>query len=95
MEMNEGEDKYDILYLDFGDRAYVRREDILPYPSRFSSSPCHAIECSLANIVPAGKWGFALITKILFIAWVHTSRSPQEQKLSSHCVSLGNSQSIS
>ena len=50
MDMDDG--RYDLLYMDTGEREWVAKDDVRPMPSKFANWPFQAIECSLAYISP-------------------------------------------
>ena len=50
------EDEYDVFYVDFGDREWVTADRIVPAWKSILQLPLQAIECSLVNVDPLGKW---------------------------------------
>ena len=49
------EDSYDLYYVDFGDNAWVPKNQIRSLRGDFLILPFQAFECCLANIKPNGK----------------------------------------
>ena len=51
---HEGEE-YDVFYVDYGDREWVKMEHLRAFPSRSLNIPFQAMECSLFGLKPKGE----------------------------------------
>ena len=59
------DDEYDVFYVDFGDREWVTGDRIVPAWSSILQLPLQAIECSLSNVQPLGKFNFSAGLQVL------------------------------
>ncbi|XP_074645053.1 uncharacterized protein LOC141901607 [Tubulanus polymorphus] len=48
---------YEVFFIDYGDKEFVKYEDILHLPAKYTILPMQAIECKLVSVDPKGvKW---------------------------------------